>query len=169
MTTFIVHNRHPLRFLADIGWRGFLAFEIYVGSMILSAPLHSTFLLMLLLRLTLWREAGIDPVLDAINALVIVVGYGSAAALAVAGIARIGARELLLSQCALPFYWLLHSAAMLRAGHQLLARPYFWAKTAHGLTRMLRPTGRPAVASAPLSPTTQIRPGRPQSRPSGVA
>jgi hypothetical protein len=98
------------------------------------------------LRLTLWRGAGIDPVLDGINALVIVIGYGSAAALVVAGLARIGARDLLLTQFALPFYWLLHSLAALRAGYQLLRRPYFWAKTAHGRTRVQRPATRPAAS-----------------------
>ncbi len=36
MQTFIVHNRDPRRLLRDLGWRGFLGFEILVGSLILS-------------------------------------------------------------------------------------------------------------------------------------
>ncbi len=34
-----------------------------------------------------------------------------------------------------PVYWLLHSVASLKALGQLFTRPYYWEKTAHGLTR----------------------------------
>ncbi|HRP07717.1 MAG TPA: ATP-binding cassette domain-containing protein, partial [Gemmatimonadales bacterium] len=34
-----------------------------------------------------------------------------------------------------PFYWLLHSMAAFKALGQLFTRPYYWEKTAHGLTR----------------------------------
>ena len=38
----------------------------------------------------------------------------------------------------LPFYWVLHSIATVRAAIELLTRPHFWAKTTHGLTRLQR-------------------------------
>jgi hypothetical protein len=50
---------------------------------------------------------------------------------------------LLPHQLGLPLYWVLHSIATLRALHELLVRPYFWAKTEHGRTRMRRSLEEP--------------------------
>ncbi|MBK8082357.1 MAG: glycosyltransferase [Devosia sp.] len=139
MQTFLVHNRRPGRFLEDIGWRGFIAFQIYVGSLILSAPLHATFMLSVVAAL-LWPGAApatFGP-WELASLGVVLIGYGGAAALVVAGLLRIGRPELLGYQVLLPAYWLLHSVAAAQALHELLTRPYFWAKTAHGQTRLAR-------------------------------
>ena len=144
MQTFLVHNRHPARFLEDIGWRGFIAFQIYVGSLILSAPLHATFLLSTLAALLL--PGGTPLTLgpwEAASLAVVAIGYGGAAALVVAGLLRIGRPDLLGYQALLPLYWILHSVAAVRALHELLTRPYFWAKTAHGQTRLARRVVQP--------------------------
>lgn len=137
MQTFIVHNRKPMLFLEDIGWRGFLGFQIYVGSMILSAPLHCVFLTALALRHLLPGDAALD-LWDALGAIIVLVGYGGPAALVIAGLVRLNEQRLLPAQLLLPFYWLLHSVAAALAVHQLLTRPYFWAKTRHGQSRMSR-------------------------------
>jgi hypothetical protein len=68
----------------------------------------------------------------------LVVGYGGAVALVVAGLIRLRRPQLLLLQLTLPLYWVLHSAATLRAAHELLTRPFFWAKTEHGKARQRR-------------------------------
>ncbi|HEY0920766.1 glycosyltransferase family 2 protein [Devosia sp.] len=149
--TFIVHNRDPRRFLADIGWRGFLAFEIYIGSMLVSALLHSVVVAGLLAALLSGHAtlAGMDA-WDGVGLLVLLVGYGGAVALAVAGLLRLGRPELLAYQVLLPVYWVLHTIATVRALHELLTRPYFWAKTGHGRTRMRR-SAEPAPGRAPAS------------------
>ncbi|MDB5560943.1 MAG: glycosyltransferase [Hyphomicrobiales bacterium] len=139
MQTFIVHNRDPRRFFADAGWRGALAFEIYVGSLIMSAPLHTIFLAGVLLRLAL----GGWPVSEMFAmpfeyALIFAFGYSGAVALVITGLLRLKKKRLLAYQLLLPIYWVLHSFATLRACHQLLTRPFFWAKTVHGRTRMTR-------------------------------
>ena len=51
MQTFVVHNRRPFECLSDMGWTAFLAFEVYVGSMIVSALLHTVFVTSLLVSL----------------------------------------------------------------------------------------------------------------------
>lgn len=136
MQTFVVHNRSPRRFLADIGWRGFLMFEIYVGSLILSPLLHSVFLVSLMLG---WSGGhGVGDLWDAGYLGILVLGYGAAFALTVAGLIRAGKAWLIAFQLLLPIYWLLHAIATLRAAHELLTRPYFWAKTPHGRTRIER-------------------------------
>jgi hypothetical protein len=138
MQTFIVHSRHPLIFIGDIGWRGFLAFEIYVGSLIVSALLHTAFLVTALLRLVFLLPQGQLDAWGILYIVVLIFGYGAAMALVGAGLMRLDRRRLLLFQLTLPFYWVLHSAATVRAAHELLIRPFFWAKTEHGCTRLER-------------------------------
>lgn len=138
MQTFIVHNRNPLELLRDLGWSGFLGFHIYVGSMILSAPLHSIFLVSSIVAGFLPHHAVAFSAWDLATAAVIFIGYGGPAALVVAGLARLNRRDLLLQQLLLPAYWLLHSVAAVRALWELVTRPYFWAKTEHGRTRARR-------------------------------
>jgi len=70
--------------------------------------------------------------------LVLIVGYGGAFGIALAGLARQGKLELAVFQLLLPIYWLLHAVAALRAAVELITRPYFWSKTRHGETRMVR-------------------------------
>jgi cellulose synthase/poly-beta-1,6-N-acetylglucosamine synthase-like glycosyltransferase len=139
MQTLIVHNRHPRAFLGDIGWRGFLAFQIYVGSLILSGPLHLMFLVALAIS-ALGRGSGPPDLADGIVLMALFIGYGGPILLALAGLERLGRRDLFAAQVLLPIYWLLHALAAALALIDLVRRPYFWAKTAHG-------TGRPPKRS----------------------
>ena len=138
MQTFIVHNRRPRAFLDEVGWKGFLAFQVYVGGMILSAPLHTAFLATFLVRLLLPYAP--PDLWDFVSLTVFIVGYGGPAALVVAGLTRAHRNDLLGYQLLLPFYWLLHSFAAVRALAELLLRPHFWAKTEHGRTQVVRAT-----------------------------
>lgn len=139
MQTFIVHNRKPGRFLEEIGWRGFLAFQIYVGSMIISALVHSVFVASFVASLIFGFRTGlVFDIWDVVSMLILLLGYGGAGALVVVGLLRLGLPQLLPHQLGLPIYWVLHSIATVRALHELLFRPYFWAKTEHGRTKMRR-------------------------------
>lgn len=62
------------------------------------------------------------------------------------GLRRLGRRDLLLRQLALPLYWILHSVAAMLALVELVRMPHFWAKTNHGETRRPR---RAVGAAAP--------------------
>ncbi|HEY8595080.1 MAG TPA: glycosyltransferase family 2 protein [Devosiaceae bacterium] len=131
MQTFIVHNRNPRRFLADIGWRNFLAFEIYVGGLILAGPLHTVFLLVLLIRASMGASIVAPNVWMAIHGAILLAGYLSAALLAHKGLARLRRGGLAPWLLLLPAYWILTSYAAIRAMFELLSRPHFWAKTPH--------------------------------------
>ena len=153
MQTLIVHNRRPAALWRDLGWRGFLAFEIYVGGLILAPLLHSAFALALLAG-ALFPEAGLGlparGLTGALQVAVLILGYGAAGAITAVGLLQVGAPRLLAVQALLPFYWFLHAVAVLRAAHELLRRPYFWAKTEHGRTRIDRSEGsRPAIPRHP--------------------
>ena len=157
MQTFIVHNRRPRRLLADLGWRSFIGLEFYLGSLILSPILHTVFVAGVLVEVLMTGAPPFTP-LDVRTGLalaVFVCGYGGAFAVTFAGLQRTGQRHLLLVQLLLPLYWTLHSVATIRAGWQLVRRPHFWAKTAHGITRVdrrHRPAARPARGFGPIAP-----------------
>ena len=137
MQTLIVHNRHPRALLRDLGWWRFIGFELYVGSMVLSAPLHSLFALSLgaALAFGAWRSPGIS---DWSTLAILVVGYAAPLVLTFAGLRRLGRPDLMRAQLLLPLYWGLHALAAVMAIRDLLDRPHFWAKTAHGRTRQTR-------------------------------
>lgn len=133
MQTFIVHNRNPGQLLAQMGWRGMLVFELTVLSMIVSPLLHSA-LLLIMITLTLLGQ----PVLPALSWSwsglyfgVLLAGYGASVGLTLVGLHRQRRYRLFTLQLLLPFYWLLMGLATLRALHELIERPFYWAKTAH--------------------------------------
>lgn len=140
MQTFLVHNRHPIQFRRDIGWRGWVFFQIYVGSLIASSLIHTVFALTIAVQIALsgigWLR--LSDIWDGLYLLVLVIGYGGAFGIALAGLARQGKLELAVFQLLLPIYWLLHAIAAVRAASELITRPYFWSKTRHGETRVVR-------------------------------
>ena len=151
MQTFIVHNRAPRRFLREAGWRGLLGFEVLVGGMILASLLHTLFVASLLLRLGTEGVVGLVPndVWDWAAVAILLSGYGGAFAIQVSGLIHQRAWHLLPIQIILPFYWLLHTVAAVRAAVELIRRPVYWAKTTHGVTRLNRGgyTARSVVAA----------------------
>lgn len=140
MQTFIVHNRNPVQFFKDMGWKNFLIFQAFVGGMIISAPLHTVFLSVLVWRVFLGGEPGIFPydVWGYMQAGILIAGYGSALVVSSMGLRRLGLAHLTWLQFLLPLYWVMNSLAAVLAVYELFARPYFWAKTTHGLTRFVR-------------------------------
>jgi len=171
MQTFIVHNNNPVRLWRDLGWKGFFGFELYVGSMILSPLMHTAFLAGLAIALVRgWQPSlGLPDPQTAAELAVLLVGYGGSYALVVAGLLRLGQKRLLRHQLLLPLYWILHTIAAALAAYELVVKPSFWAKTAHGRTRLARSfllPGDPGrrergPAGARGSPRRARRSGRP--------
>ena len=155
MQTFIVHNRAPGLFLHDIGWRGFLGFQVLVGGMIVTSLLHTALIGSLLVRLVLEGWIGLAPrdVWDWLSFAILVSGYGGAFAVQVSGLLHQRAATLLPLQLLLPVYWILHSVASVFAAVELIRKPVYWAKTTHGATRLSRGAA-PVGAEASLRPRT---------------
>ena len=140
MQTYVVHNRAPGLLLKEIGWRGFIGFQVLVGGMIVSSLLHTMFMASLLFHLLTEGVVGLIPsdALDWFSVLILATGYGGAFAIVVSGLLHQKAAHLIPIQLLLPFYWILHSWAAVLAAIELITHPIHWAKTTHGVTRLKR-------------------------------
>jgi cellulose synthase/poly-beta-1,6-N-acetylglucosamine synthase-like glycosyltransferase len=136
MQTWLVHMRNPRQLWRELGVAGFLAFQLMVGGNVLAALVHPLFMGALLI------SAITGDLWDGNSALIafttLTAGYFVSALLGGFGLMRRGllahAWVLLLT----PLHWLLLSLAAWRALYQLIAEPYRWEKTEHGLAKSSR-------------------------------
>ncbi len=137
MQTFIVHNRFAKQFLKDAGWKNFLAFQIYVGSLIISAPLHTLFLIALIIRFITIGNFGLQQgdIWLFFQLFILVVGYIATISHSIVGVMRLKNQKLSLALFTLPIYWALSGIAAFLAAYELMVKPYFWAKTKHGISK----------------------------------
>ena len=140
MQTFVVHNRRPLRLLADLGWRSFTLFQITILGMLLAPLLHTAFVLFLLWTLLYGTAATIE-----VNAwlaacmAVLILGHGTAIATNLVGLDRTRQHGLARRQILLPLYWLLIAWATLRALADFVQDPFRWFKTPHETSAAIGP------------------------------
>jgi cellulose synthase/poly-beta-1,6-N-acetylglucosamine synthase-like glycosyltransferase len=138
LLTWAVHMREPRRLARDLGLPGFVAFQLMVGGNVLAALVHPLFIAVF--AVSIWRSGGWphDHLTTALFGTSVVVGYLTSVLLGAIGLMR---RRLIGAAWALPLipvHWLLLSAAAWRALYQLIADPYRWEKTDHGLARTSR-------------------------------
>jgi cellulose synthase/poly-beta-1,6-N-acetylglucosamine synthase-like glycosyltransferase len=139
MQTWLVHMRDPVAFVRSSGLRGFLAFQIFIGGAVLAAlvnpMLWSVFLLTQILPFVSgWADLG-SPL--ASIALASLIG-GNAIFTYVMMLGAVKRDWFHLTPYGLSsfVYWLFISAAAYRGLWQLYRRPFYWEKTAHGLSRL---------------------------------
>jgi cellulose synthase/poly-beta-1,6-N-acetylglucosamine synthase-like glycosyltransferase len=131
MQTFIVHNRSPRLLLAQMGLPALLSFELLTVGMIISPFLHCGMAVDTIIRVAMgadWLESSIGGLA---YVYILALGYGSAFAMVVLGLLRLGKRELIAYQLLLPAYWLLIALATVRAMRELLLAPFYWFKSPH--------------------------------------
>jgi cellulose synthase/poly-beta-1,6-N-acetylglucosamine synthase-like glycosyltransferase len=142
LQTWLVHMRSPARLYRELGLAGFMSFQLLIGGALISALLHLAFWTALILGL-----CGIDlpkvpwaPLLWPFTLVVLIVGNGAAIASGV--IAALhpqfkgqGRFVLALNAVSMPLYWFLISFAALKAIASFASRPFYWAKTRHGISR----------------------------------
>jgi cellulose synthase/poly-beta-1,6-N-acetylglucosamine synthase-like glycosyltransferase len=143
MQTWLVHMRQPLRLLRELGLPGFLTFQLVVGGNVLAALVHPLFLAALVYAAAsgtpLWRGDGVAAGLfTAFYGGTAIIGYLTSAFLGWLGLARRGLTSSAWILLLTPLHWLLLSLAAWRALYQLIAAPYAWEKTEHGLARSSR-------------------------------
>jgi glycosyltransferase XagB len=147
LQTWLVHNRIPLLLLRETGLAGACAVHVITLGVFASALLHPV-----LLAVTFWNflpaqvveqaNSPVSPVLAGFSLAILLAGYVSAIGASEKGLRHIGAVQWTGVLVTIPFYWMLISAAAWMALWDFIVAPFYWHKTRHGLSRMLRPTDR---------------------------
>ena len=150
MQTWAVHMREPVKLARELGFAGFMTFQLVVGGTVLAALVNPIFIALLTYSLAidrLWPNAAdvTGAVFAGLWGGALAAGYLASAMLGLVGLAR---RKLLRHAWVLllmPLHWMLLSAAAWRALYQLVRDPFRWEKTAHGLARTSRLGGGSAT------------------------
>lgn len=156
MMTYAVHMRRPLALLRELGAWQFIGFQVHF----LTALTH--FMLAPLLWLFWLVIFGVDLPLITLDTAPAMRGLALAflgfelmiMALGAIATRRPGRRFLWLWLPSLHLYWPMGSIAMWKAMIEMVARPFYWDKTPHGLSAP--PPRQDAVPIAPESSLSRV-------------
>lgn len=133
--TWLVHMRHPFALLSSTGLRGFLSFNLTMGTafVLLLNPIFWG-----LTTLYVLTQAGIiqqlfPGVIFYVASALLFVGNFIFVYLSVAGSLQRGMFSLTRTALLSPLYWGLMSWAAWKGFIQLFTNPFYWEKTTHGL------------------------------------
>ena len=150
LQTYLVHMRNPRRLMRELGIGGFIAFQLLVGSSLPAALFHGLFWSLLVLAYAGWSFLPDSPKAlhdywvwslgIGLAGNVIAVGSGILAAARLNQRSEFGGLHnkalIYLSALTMPVYWFLSTAAALKALISFVGRPFYWAKTRHGISRI---------------------------------
>jgi cellulose synthase/poly-beta-1,6-N-acetylglucosamine synthase-like glycosyltransferase len=135
LQTWLVHMRHPLSLLRQLGPAGWFSFQMTVGGSVLCYLLNPIYWGLTVAWLST-HHPGITrlfpPVIYALGLFCLYVGNFVFVYLAVLGCLYRRYWSLVKYALATPVYWLLMSIGAYRGVLQLLTRPFYWEKTDHG-------------------------------------
>lgn len=137
MQTWLVHNRHPLKLLRQIGLKGWLSYQFFIGGtalIFLLNPLLWGLFLLWLIADPLWIEGLFGGWVFYVAAFNLLVGNMLAIYLNMLAVFRRKLYHLTPFAVTNPIYWVMHSIAAYMALWQLFTKPFYWEKTEHGLT-----------------------------------
>ena len=140
LQTWLVRMRNPVRLYRELGFKGFIGFQILIGGFTLSNLVHPLFYISVALSLALTgmpADFNGGASLALFNLLVLVSGYSLAITAGLAAVSARGLAPLFNHVAMMPAYWLLISLAAYKALWQLVTRPFHWEKTEHGISRMV--------------------------------
>ena len=162
LQTWLVHMRHPVRLRRELGWRGMLGVNLFVGGTPVLALLNPVFwgmtLLWFLGKPHLILELFSGPVYY-VAMLCWVLGNFAMVYMGIVSIREAARPELLLSALLVPLYWVMMALAAVKAAVQLVRNPSFWEKTVHGLDQSspAEPTHTvPSAAATRVDPTAPV-------------
>lgn len=155
MQTFFVHMRHPIRFVRQLGFKGFLGYLAMIfGTPFLPLinPIFWGLMLYWLLTQAAWVQALFPGLLYYVALVQLVIGNFLFIYMNMVG------TYYVIRDCALkkrqpfsynlihyglltPVYWVLMSIAAYKALGQLISKPYYWEKTLHGLDQQTAADG----------------------------
>ncbi len=137
MITTLVHLRHPLELLRELGIRGSLGFLILIGGTCLSFLATLPLYVLFIISLAFTPSALMDhfPIWALWASLAnLLVGNAVMIYISILGGFKRKTYDLVPWALLNPLYWILHSVASYKALWQLVFKPHYWEKTIHGLS-----------------------------------
>jgi cellulose synthase/poly-beta-1,6-N-acetylglucosamine synthase-like glycosyltransferase len=137
MQTWLVHMRHPARFMAEAGVGNMVLFQILTLGMVFSAMVYPLMLVevgWMSVRIANGAGHAMTPCrlsIFAVDFANVALGHFGFLMLGAKSAIRTPAWRTLLVALGLPAYWTLLSFAAWRAMWQLGFKPHFWEKTEH--------------------------------------
>jgi cellulose synthase/poly-beta-1,6-N-acetylglucosamine synthase-like glycosyltransferase len=136
--TWLVHMRHPLKLLKEIGPMAFLSFQLVVGGTFFAALLNPVYwaltALWFLVQWNLVQEIAPAAVFY-VGAICMYLGNFAFMYMNVAGAMRRKFYDQVKYALLTPLYWGLMSVGAWKGFLQLIYRPHYWEKTVHGLSQ----------------------------------
>ena len=136
LQTWLVHMRDPRRLWRELGPRGFVGFQLFVGGTPLIALLNPVFWA-LTATWFLARPDIIEALFPAwlyyLSLVCLVAGNFLFLYASVVSARVLGTPGLVGAALISPIYWVMMSIAAVKAVAQLVTAPSFWEKTTHGL------------------------------------
>lgn len=133
--TWLVHMRNPLRLLAQTGIKGFVSFNLTMGSafVLLLNPIFWTLTTLYFFTQAGFIEQLFPSVIFYVASAMLFVGNFVFIYLNVAGSLQRGEFSITGTALLSPLYWGLMSLAAWKGFIQLFTNPFYWEKTEHGL------------------------------------
>lgn len=141
MQTWLVHMREPSQLFRNLGFRGFLAFQLIVGGNALVALVHPIFVFGFIWAFAevLFQNSDSAACAQLMQYLfVAIICYGISALFGWLGLRHRGVEQKACILIGTPWHWLLLSVAAWRAACELIYAPYYWKKTEHGVDKIFR-------------------------------
>lgn len=135
LQTWLVHMRSPRTTWRALGPRGFLSFTLLIGGTPIQAALNfviGTISVLLFVALPDWVRAIFSPMIWLAATASFVAGNAMAYFLNLLALRSVEKPKLVMAAAIYPFYWVLMAIAGVKAVWQLITRPSYWEKTAHG-------------------------------------
>jgi cellulose synthase/poly-beta-1,6-N-acetylglucosamine synthase-like glycosyltransferase len=149
LQTLLVHLRHPVGLTREAGLRQTAAFALLVGgtplTFLLVPPLYALFVVSLLVPAAALSSFFPGWVLT-VSLFNLLIGNGLMVYLSMMGAFKRRRYQLVPWALLNPVYWILHSIAAYKAVWQLITKPHYWEKTAHGISRHHPAPGEPVEA-----------------------
>jgi glycosyltransferase XagB len=147
MQTYLVHMRHPLRLLREMGLFGWIDFHLLIGGtvfVLLVNPLMWGLSLVYILGtgtpIDTWIHSLFPPAIYYPGVLCQIIGNFLFIYVIIYASVRYRYYDLTAYVLFMPVYWVFMSVAAWRAFYGLVRRPHHWHKTTHGVSiPLLRP------------------------------
>ncbi|WP_454181975.1 glycosyltransferase family 2 protein [Parvibaculum sp. MBR-TMA-1.3b-4.2] len=150
LQTWLVRMRHPVSLCRSLGPAGFLGFQLVIGGFTLATFAHPFFYIVAGGIIAAHGLGGLFGAhwLTGFNLSVLISGYSLSILAGMIAAKRRGRLSLMAHTLTMPAYWMLISAAAVKAVFQLLRHPFYWEKTVHGLSRMAPPSNQSIISLA---------------------